>query len=199
MFMPVWRSVIDNIATYRTKTLQLDVESHTASCMSPKGQKCFAAPRYSMMLVAIGALEPGIFSRVLKRPLSAVRFKSAMTTLDGYALARETEGRVIYHAPEKNLFADWLPATFNDNPRPGSMIGFIQLKPSSRLDEVVNEILPAAVKDFNQLSANLDLREKVSPTVLKQLANAAKSADKRMPKGKVMPPKHAWRYLFEQE
>jgi len=197
--MPIWRSVIDNIATYRTKTLQLDVERHTASCISPKGQTCFAAPRYSMMLVAVGALEPGIVSRVLKMPLSAVRFKSAMTMLDGYALTKETEGRVIFHAPEKNLFADWLPATFHDNPRPGAMVGFIQLKPSSRLDEVVNEVLPAAVKDFNQLSANLDLSETVNSGVLKQLANAAKSADKRMPKGKALPPKHAWRYLFEQE
>jgi hypothetical protein len=199
MFMPIWRSVIDNIATYRTKTLQLDVERHTASCTSPKGQTCFAAPRYSMMLVAIGALEPGIFSRVLKRPLSAVRFKSAMAVLDGYALTKETEGRVIFHAPEKNLFADWLPATFNDNPRPGAMVGFIQLRPSSRLDEVVSEVLPVAVEDFNRLSADLGLEEKVSTAILKRLASAAKSADKRMPKGKVMPPKHAWRYLFEQE
>jgi len=195
----LWRSVIDNIATYRTKTLQLDVERHAAFQMTTKGQKKFAAPRYSMMLVAVGALEPGMIGRALKTPLSAARFKSAMAALDSYNLTKETEGRVVFTAKRRNLFADWIPATFNDNPRPGAMIGFIQLEPSASLHEVVTEALPAAVEDFNRLSANLDLREKVGPAVLKRLANAAKSADKRMPRGKIIPPKHAWRYLFEQE
>ncbi len=194
-----WRSVIDNIASHRTPTLKFDIERHTTFCMNKRGEKRFAVPRYSFMIVAPRVREPGWKGAILRKQLSLGRFKAAMEQLPHYSLHRESPARVVFLSRKNNLLANCIFGAYEEKAGgAGPMVGIIQPEPVGKLAEVAEKILPKAVGDFNFLSEELNVGEKITKALLEKMRKEAETADKNTAKGRKETPRNPWRYYFEQ-
>ena len=184
-----WHAYIDNLVAFKKKGLVIDMERHTAENGNKK-----AAPHYAFMIDCIGATEGKFF----KKPLSADAFKNTMKSLGNFKLEKETDIAIVYR--NGDIIIDWENSVSYKSEKAGTMIGLIQTKPMPSLNEMLKNVLPAAIKDWNILAEKLNLPE-IGSALLKKLSTQAMLANKNYPqiKNGTKWPNNPIRFWFEQE